>query len=104
GFSGNLVAGIWLGNDDGAVTKRVTGGNLPVEVWHDFMRIALKDKQPVPLPGQDYFRAPADVPVADAGQIPQYAQAQSNDGSWIPPAPAQRRPSEKNFLERLFGL
>ena len=47
GFSGNLVAGVWLGNDDGALTKRVTGGNLPTEVWHNFMKIALKDKQPV---------------------------------------------------------
>ena len=37
GFSGNLVAGVWLGNDDGALTKRVTGGNLPTEVWHNFM-------------------------------------------------------------------
>ena len=106
GFTGNLVAGVWLGNDDGALTKRVTGGNLPVEVWHNFMKIALKDKQPVPLPGQDYFRTPADVPVADAGADPRYAAAQSGDSSWIPPAPqAQARArGEKNFLERLFGL
>jgi penicillin-binding protein 1A len=108
GFTGNLVAGVWLGNDDGALTKRVTGGNLPVEVWHNFMKIALKDKQPVPLPGQDYFRtpAPSEVPVADAGG-PQYAAA-PQDRSWIPPAPqaqAQARArGEKNFLERLFGL
>ena len=52
GFTGNLVAGVWLGNDDGALTKRVTGGNLPTEVWHNFMKIALKDKQPVRAPRQ----------------------------------------------------
>jgi penicillin-binding protein 1A len=33
GYTGSLVAGVWLGNDDGDPTKRVSGGNLPVEVW-----------------------------------------------------------------------
>jgi penicillin-binding protein 1A len=103
GFTGNLVAGVWLGNDDGTLTKRVTGGNLPVEVWHDFMKVALKDKQPVPLPGSEYFQTPVDVPVAGADGTPQYAHAQSNDGNWPPPA-QPRRQGEKNFLERLFGL
>ena len=56
GFSGNLVAGVWLGNDDGALTKRVTGGNLPTEVWHNFMTAALKDQQPVPLPCLERMR------------------------------------------------
>jgi penicillin-binding protein 1A len=102
GFTGSLVAGVWLGNDDGTLTKRVTGGNLPSEVWHDFMVAALKDKQPVPLPGGDRFRNPSDVPVASAG-APQYANAQPGESGWIAPAP-QRRGSEKNFLERLFGL
>jgi penicillin-binding protein 1A len=97
GFTGNLVAGVWLGNDDGALTKRVTGGNLPVETWHNFMKIALKDRQPVGLPGG----VRTDTPVADAG-APRYANA-GNDG-WAPPPPQQRRSGEKNFLERLFGL
>jgi penicillin-binding protein 1A len=106
GFSGNLVAGVWLGNDDGALTKRVTGGNLPTEVWHNFMQIALKDKQPVPLPGSERFRAPSDVPVAGAGGDPRYANAGNGDNAWIQPQPApQRRASgEKNFFEKLFGL
>lgn len=105
GFTGNLVAGVWLGNDDGALTKRVTGGNLPTEVWHEFMKIALKDRQPVPLPGQQYFRTPADVPVAGVGG-PQYADAEGRESGWVPPQQQARvRPrSEKNFLERLFGL
>ena len=104
GFTGNLVAGVWLGNDDGALTKRVTGGNLPAEVWHEFMKIALKDKQPVPLPGQEHFRTPAEVPVADATGAPQYANAQPRESGWVQPAPQARTRSEKNFLERLFGL
>jgi penicillin-binding protein 1A len=104
GFSGSLVAGVWLGNDDGALTKRVTGGNLPTEVWHNFMKIALKDQQPVALPGSERFRD--DVPVAGTGQDPRYANAGNGDNAWIPPQPApQRRASrEKNFFEKLFGL
>ncbi|SCY49171.1 penicillin-binding protein 1A [Microvirga guangxiensis] len=102
GFTGNLVAGVWLGNDDGALTKRVTGGNLPTEVWHNFMKIALKDKQPVALPGSERFRS--DVPVADAGGDPRYANAGDSD-AWVPPQPQRRANSrEKNFFEKLFGL
>jgi len=104
GFTGNLVAGVWLGNDDGALTKRVSGGNLPREVWHNFMKIALKDQQPVPLPGLDRFQE--DVPVAGSGADPRYANAGEGDNAWIPPQPQpQRRASrEKNFFEKLFGL
>jgi penicillin-binding protein 1A len=104
GFTGNLVAGVWLGNDDGALTKKVSGGNLPREVWHSFMQIALKDKQPVGIPGQERFRE--SVPVANAGeQDPRYAAAGNGESAWIQPAPQQRRNSrEKNFFEKLFGL
>jgi penicillin-binding protein 1A len=104
GFTGNLVAGVWLGNDDGALTKNVTGGNLPAEVWHNFMKTALKDQQPVALPGSERFRTPSDVPVAGTGQDPRYASA--GEGSWVAPAPQPRRAAsrEKNFFEKLFGL
>ncbi|EIM29312.1 penicillin-binding protein, 1A family [Microvirga lotononidis] len=104
GFTGSLVAGVWLGNDDGTLTKRVSGGNLPSEVWHNFMKVALKDQQPVPLPGSERFRN--EVPVAGAGQDPRYATAGAGDNAWIMPQPApQRRASrEKNFFEKLFGL
>ena len=37
GFTGNYVTGVWLGNDDNSPMKRVTGGSLPAEVWHDYM-------------------------------------------------------------------
>jgi penicillin-binding protein 1A len=105
GFTGNLVAGVWLGNDDGALTKRVTGGNLPTEVWHNFMKTALKDQQPVALPGSERFRTPSDTPVASAGAGPRYASA-DGEGSWVAPAPQPRRAAsrEKNFFEKLFGL
>ena len=36
GYTSYLVAGVWLGNDDGSPTKKVSGGNLPVEIWSRF--------------------------------------------------------------------
>ena len=40
GYTSHLVAAVWLGNDDGAAMRKVTGGNLPVDVWSRFMRDA----------------------------------------------------------------
>ena len=40
GYTAHLVTGVWLGNDDGTPTKKVTGGGLPVEIWSRFMRAA----------------------------------------------------------------
>ncbi len=42
GFSGNLVVGVWVGNDDDTPTRGVTGGSLPARIWHKFMSKALK--------------------------------------------------------------
>src|SRR5204862_1589227 len=38
GYTGHLVAGIWLGNDDSSPTKKATGSGLPVEIWSKFMK------------------------------------------------------------------
>ncbi len=51
GYTSSLVAGIWLGNDDGTPTKKVTGGGLPVEIWSSFMRNALQGVAATDLPG-----------------------------------------------------
>jgi len=49
GFTAELVCGVWVGNDDSAPMKRVTGGGLPARLWRDFMRAALKGTPPRPL-------------------------------------------------------
>ncbi|EGE61165.1 UNVERIFIED_ORG: 1A family penicillin-binding protein [Rhizobium esperanzae] len=38
GFTDALVVGVWVGNDDDAPMKGVTGGGLPAHIWRDFMR------------------------------------------------------------------
>ena len=40
GYTSYLVAAVWLGNDDSSPTKKVSGGNLPVEIWSRFMKAA----------------------------------------------------------------
>ena len=40
GYTSHLVAGVWLGNDDSSPTKKTSGGNLPVEIWSRFMKVA----------------------------------------------------------------
>ncbi|MCY4551974.1 MAG: PBP1A family penicillin-binding protein [Defluviicoccus sp.] len=40
GFAGDLVAGVWVGNDDDRPMARVTGGGLPARIWRGFMRDA----------------------------------------------------------------
>ncbi len=47
GYSGQLVTGIWFGNDDGASMKGVTGGGLPARTWKTFMDKALTS-EPAP--------------------------------------------------------
>ncbi|AHK47149.1 penicillin-binding protein 1A (plasmid) [Ensifer adhaerens OV14] len=46
GFTEDLVAGVWVGNDDDTPMKGVTGGALPARIWRDFMQAAMA--QPTP--------------------------------------------------------
>ena len=40
GFTGSLVTGVWLGNDDNRAMNKITGGSLPAETWQRFMAVA----------------------------------------------------------------
>ncbi len=50
GFAGDLVVGVWIGNDDNSPLKGMTGGGLPARIWRDFMGRAVKGAAPVALP------------------------------------------------------
>ncbi|MFT5487189.1 MAG: penicillin-binding protein 1A [Paracoccaceae bacterium] len=49
GYTGELVTGVWMGNDDSSPMKRVTGGSLPARLWRDFMIPALDGVTAKPL-------------------------------------------------------
>ncbi len=50
GFAGDLIVGVWVGNDDNSPLKGVTGGGLPTRIWHDFMVRAVKGAAPIAPP------------------------------------------------------
>jgi penicillin-binding protein 1A len=77
GFTGQYVAGVWVGNDDYSPMSRVTGGSFPAQTWHNFMVLA-HDTDNIPqIPGIEVhpvqqaeqarlaLNAPAAVPGAD---------------------------------------
>jgi len=51
GFTGNLVSGIWFGNDDYASTNEMTGGSLPAMTWREVMAFAHQNLEIKPIPG-----------------------------------------------------
>jgi penicillin-binding protein 1A len=42
GFTGGLTTVVWMGRDDDTPMRRITGGIAPAELWHNYMRTALK--------------------------------------------------------------
>ena len=67
GYTGNNVAGVWLGNDDFTPMKEVTGGLLPAPIWKRIMMEAERGLTPVGFAGVPYDESYA---VA-AAQLPQ---------------------------------
>ena len=51
GYTADLVAGVWLGNDDGAPMNKVTGSGMPAELWKRIMTAGHAGLPPRPLPG-----------------------------------------------------
>jgi penicillin-binding protein 1A len=50
GYTADLVAGVWLGNDDNTPMNKVTGGTLPAPAWRAFMLAATQNIPAKPLP------------------------------------------------------
>ncbi len=103
GYTADLVTGVWLGNDDGTPTKKVTGGSLPVEIWSRFMHGAHQGVPVAALPGP-----PAGML---SGLLGGNAPARETNGM-APPAPIQpagNAPPARSgsldgwLLDNLFG-
>ncbi|MDB5458895.1 MAG: penicillin-binding protein family, partial [Caulobacteraceae bacterium] len=89
GFTGGLTTVVWMGRDDAQPMRRITGGIAPAELWHDYMRIALKrlptgaippgapaEVLPIPVlyPGQSAGEAAGGDPAAGQfGLLPELA-------------------------------
>jgi penicillin-binding protein 1A len=51
GFTGNLVASVWYGNDDHSAMNNMTGGTLPAMTWKEVMGPAHHNMELRPIPG-----------------------------------------------------
>ncbi len=78
GYSADLVTGVWMGNDNGAPMKRVTGGGLPARLWKSFMTDAHRGLARRQLPG---------------GAVP-VAVARSTKPKKTAPSPTKTEPSK----------
>ena len=96
GYTGHLVTGVWLGNDDNSPTKKATGGGLPVEIWSRFMKAAHQGVPVAELPGAARRRVRAHIPRASDAPAPRVA-ARANI------RPEADRGLDGWFLQRLFG-
>jgi penicillin-binding protein 1A len=88
GFTGDFTTVVWMGRDDNAPTRRITGGLAPAELWRAYTVRALKRVPAKPIPPGP----PPPAPPLDATAIPAAAPATpggSPPGPGVqPPAPA----------------
>ncbi|MEZ5799550.1 MAG: penicillin-binding transpeptidase domain-containing protein [Nitratireductor sp.] len=110
GYTANLVAGIWFGNDDGTPMNKVTGGSLPAQAWGKFM-IAHKGVPVAELPGA-YVPETAALPVqrpapGSSGAADQAPVPIAENGNDNGPRPNGDLSGEKRkprgILDLLFG-
>lgn len=62
GYTAQLVAGVWMGNDGGAPMRKVTGGGLPAQTWRAFMEAAHRGVPALALPDGGGEPAPEGPP------------------------------------------
>lgn len=70
GYAGDLVVGVWVGNDDNTPLGDVHGGSIPARIWRDFMRQALGEAA-APAPRRADPEGPVQpLDVPDLGDVP----------------------------------
>jgi len=93
GFSADYVAGVWMGNDDHSSMKKITGGSLPAQLWHNVMLAAHKGLPVRPLPGMSPEPLPGEE---DSGQA-----VSTNGGPVIKPGDSMD--DLWNGIVKMFG-
>ncbi|MHA7818974.1 MAG: transglycosylase domain-containing protein [Erythrobacter sp.] len=70
GYAGDLVVGVWVGNDDNSSLGSVSGGSLPARIWKDFMRGALALPLPKPSASPDPEGPVRPLDIEEGEEIP----------------------------------
>lgn len=68
GYTPDLVAAVWMGDDYGIETlDGITGGTVPAVIWRDFMSQALNVME---IPASDFTVPPGAASIANQGYAP----------------------------------
>ena len=80
GFTPDIIVGVWVGNDDNTPMNKVVGGDLPANIWRDFVGRALPIVSKMP---PQLARRNTDVPnpVNAPSPVPVVAGAESARGA-----------------------
>ena len=89
GFVGDMVIGVWVGNDDNSPMNGVAGAGLPAEIWRDFARFAM-NRGAVRVNGRQIGVAPVAPRPAPVEEIDPLA-VPPVDGA-VPPTDGQAPP------------
>jgi penicillin-binding protein 1A len=121
GYTANLTAGVWVGNDTDAPTKHASGANVPAEIWAKFMKVAHQGVPVQQLPGTELVAyllgqpPPTDTAAGPfefggGGTPEERAANEARSRAWLfgeRPAPLEPQPQQpqerRGFFERLFG-
>ena len=96
GFAGDLVVGVWIGNDDNSPLPGTSGGGTPARIWRAFMTEALGARAAPAAPPVPLSRGgPARRQRGRAGQRPR-TRAAPRDA-----ARTRRRPSPRAMSSTL---
>jgi penicillin-binding protein 1A len=90
GFTGGLTTVVWMGRDDGAPMRGVTGGSAPAELWRAYMVRAVRRFPVTAIPYGPPAPVPPPVPVGPSA-IPPPILSQApptTEPPAIPPSPS----------------
>ena len=87
GFTGDYVAGVWMGYDNNTKLNGVTGGGLPADIWRETMQRIHRDVPIKPLPMQ----------------LPKQPQQSAQPIDVVPDNSSSKRNIIENLLFNLFG-
>ncbi len=115
GFAGDLVVGVWVGNDDSTPNPGLHGGGIPAQIWRQFMMSALNipvvaapidDEDMAPIDnvidalGEDVGGQVQDALQGAPGQLDQAVDRLRDLGIDLPNPPAPRGPRERVPVDR----
>ncbi|NBN65665.1 PBP1A family penicillin-binding protein [Pannonibacter tanglangensis] len=100
GYTANLTAAVWLGNDDNSPTKKATGGSMPADVWRETMEAAHLGLPVAALPGVAEQMILEEGPaLSDDAPLP---PGDVGSGSQLVP-PQDNAPGPLDLIGRIFG-